>query len=205
MSPCAGCRVRHLICDARSTCSECKKGGRPCVRLNVRFRNLVCPSEKTTSTDQKKYEFHFDDEQTWIDTSGAIEFVTEDELDDGSSPTERLESDEFSGVSLDVLPRPLVREGQASSLILESFTESPAIQTPALDSDPPDYLTTSEPTPYDPPTDEFAGKLSTDPHMLYGLSARQLTWPLESLHEGKLLQHFITHIAPWVRRDVHTV
>ena len=175
------------------------------MRLNVRFRNLVCPIGPLTSADQKKYDYYFDDEQTWIDTSGVLEFVAEDDLNDECSSTYRLENNESPGVSLDDLTQPEAGEEQAASLILDSVIETPTTRAPASDENPPDYSTASVQTPYDPPVDDFAGKLSTDNSMLHlggALSTQHSAWPLENLHEGRLLQHFVTHIAPWVCKVV---
>lgn len=194
------------------------------MRLNVRFRNLVCPADRTTHSDHKKYHFFFEDEQTWIDTSGKLEFIAEDDLGNEVLPSEQLERDPFKAVVKEGEFQPTLAERQSSTFNSETIVDNPPVQTPGLDDDLPDYLTASEPTPYDPPQDTLldgGSKWSAHPmeekyehvekgsantgmaHVDSVLPTTQLEWPLESLHEAKLLQHFVTHLAPWVCRTIH--
>lgn len=217
MTKCAGCRVRHLNCDAKSICTECEKSDRECVRLNVRFRHLVCPSETITRADYSKYEFFFDGQQTWIDTSGKIEFVAGSDSSIYASPTHEQESNVFDAVSLNIEPHPALAEQPSSSFMVGSTSHTPKIQTPIPDDDPPDYSAAMR---HAPP--KLSGKVFLDnaskfsvqssrevsrPSATTGsdiesvLQAPKLAGPLESLQEGKLLQNFVTHLAPWVCTD----
>lgn len=213
MTKCAGCRVRHLDCDTQSICSECKKSGRECVRLNVRFRHLVCPSEKTSRAHCSKYDFFFDVKQTWVDIHGNVEFVVESDCGAYASPTDELEIDTLGAVGLNVEPQPALR----------SNTQTPAIQASVQNDDPSDYVTVSEQLPHEQPGNILLGDaLEMPAHSLGEASiigekppydtrvtyterlppAQEPAWPLKNLQEGKLLQHFITHLAPWVCKKV---
>lgn len=218
MTKCAGCRVRHLDCDAYSVCTQCKKSGRECVRLNVRFRHLVCPLEKISRADYSKYEFFFDAEQTWVDTNGNIEFVVESESSAYASPVDELGDNVFVTVGQNVEPRPALVEQASSPFRFKSTSLNPTVQASVLDDDPPDYLAALEQRPHDPPGNGLPDHaLEIPAHSLRETSrpgeespsstrvyyqerlppAPEPAWPLKTLQEGKLLQHFITHLAPW--------
>jgi len=205
MAKCAGCRVRHRACDTHSPCKECEKNGRQCLRLNVRFRNLVCPSAKVSRAEYSKYEFFFDVEQTWVDTNGSLEFVAGgDSGDDASSMGEQ--GDDVCDMV----------EAAAS----RSTYHTPTAQAPVPDGDPPDYLVALEHTSYDPPIDvpiedtpAQNSRRASPPEEKLALesdafrpgvssSARQVALPLRSLQEAKLFQHFITYLAPWVCKNL---
>lgn len=221
MTKCAGCRVRHRICDVHSPCKECEKHGRECVRLNVRFRNLVCPSEKTSRADYSKYEFFFDGEQTWVDTGGNLEFVAGGDSSDDASPMGDLEEEVFNAVEVTAESRPALMEKPSATIVLGSTYRSANVQASILDDDPPDYQIALEQTSHDPPknvrtedtsakssreTSQPAEKLASDRGAFClgsSPSAPQVPSPLNSLQEAKLFQHFITHLAPWVRKNFH--
>jgi len=228
MTKCAGCRVRHLHCDTYSTCTECEKKGRECVRLNVRFRNLVCPSKRITRADYSKYEFFFDGEQTWIDNNGKVEFVAGSDSSAGAdaTPTDELEKNVFDAVGLHAEPRPALVEQPSSTSVLGSTSHTPTVQASILDDDPPDYLAALQQVRHDPPggvlfddaskmpahslreASQPGENLSCDTSVSYlrrMLPAPEATWTLESLQEGKLFQHFVTHLAPWVYTNVFLV
>lgn len=222
MTKCAGCRVRHLTCNARSPCTECEKGGRECVRLNVRFRHLACPSKAATPADYSKYEFFFDEKQTWIDTQEQLEFVAETDLAADVSPANESEDIVSNPFDLNAKPQPSVVEQPSSMSTLETTSETPVAHTPISDDQPPDYLAALEQIPYNPPANvldssmglsaqPLGGVLSAEekppsdtglPYLVRVSSAQPAAWPLQNVEEGKLLQHFITHLAPWVRMDV---
>lgn len=223
MTKCAGCRVRHLKCDTLSTCIECEKSGRECVRLNVRFRHLVCPSARTTRADYCKYEFFFDGEQTWIDTNGKIEFIAESETSLETSPTDDLESHVFDAIGRAVESRQGPEEQPSSAFLLGSNSHRQPVQAPMLDDDVPQYMATLERAPHDPPDkvllDEASKKAAypsreasepgekppSNTNVIRSermLPALELAQPFKSLQEGKLLQHFVTHLAPWVCTNV---
>ena len=212
MTKCAGCRVRHLSCDTLPICIECEKSGRECIRLNVRFRNLVCPSTTITRADYSKYEYFFDSEQIWIDTTRKLEFVTENDRSADASPTEEQRDSVFDSVSLDVEP-------QSSTLIRVSFPHTPTTQDSDAGDDLPDYQVALEQMPHAPsgkvPLDDVskipvrtlressqpAETLRSDTNISdveRVLPPPELVGPLKNLQEGKLLQHFVTHLAPWV-------
>lgn len=217
MTKCAGCRVRHLNCDLLSTCTECEKSGRDCVRLSVRFRHLVCPSERITRADYSKYEFFFDREQTWIDTSGKVEFVAGSNSTADASPTDELENTFFDSAGLNAEARLALGE-QASSTFELGSTHTPTVRASALDDHQPDYLAALEEVPHGPSSETLVEDTSKRPgHSLreawqareklpfsenvsYSekvLPVTELPWPLENLQEGKLFQHFVTHLVPW--------
>ena len=226
MTKCAGCRVRHLNCDAYSVCTQCKKSGRECVRLNVRFRHLVCPLEKISRADYSKYEFFFDAEQTWVDTNGNIEFVVESDSSAYASPMDELGNNVFVTVGQNVEPRPALVEQASSPFRFKSTSPNPTVQASVLDDDPPGYLAALQQRPHDPPGNGLPDHaLEIPAHLLRETSrpgeespsstrvyyqerlppAPEPAWPLKTLQEGKLLQHFITHLAPWVCTNVLTL
>lgn len=214
MTRCAGCRVRHLNCDPHSICTECEKSGRECVRLNVRFRHLVCPSETITREDYSKYEFFFDGQQTWIDTTGKVEFVTESDSSTHTSPAQNLESNVIDTVSLGAEPRAILTEQPPSKFMVGSNSHTPTLQASIPDDDPPDYLAATKHVSHNPSGKVFltnasnflvqSSKETSRPSATNGsdiesvLPVPGLAGPLKSLHEGKLLQHFVIHLAPWV-------
>ncbi|CAD6589562.1 MAG: hypothetical protein ASARMPRED_004128 [Alectoria sarmentosa] len=218
MTKCAGCRVRHLNCDTYSTCAECEKGGRECVRLNVRFRHLVCPSERITRADYSKYEFFFDGEQTWIDTKGNLEFVGGSNSSVNASPTEEPENTVFGAAGLEAKPRLALMEQPSSTCMPGPTSNSSEVQASVLDNDTPNYLAALDQMSHDPPDNVFVNnisrvhvhsireishpgeKLPFDTSLSYSgreLPIPELAWPLKSLQEGMLFQHFVTHLAPW--------
>lgn len=220
MTKCAGCRVRHLNCDTQITCSECKKKGRDCFRLNVRFRHLVCPSERITRADFSKYQFFFDAKQTWIDTHGNHEFVTSNDDGDDTSSTNEPDHDVTDAVSS--VPEALTAsaEQSPSTFAFKSTSLSTTAQTSTPGDDPTDYSTALEQLPHDSPFNVIfdnatrmsahsrrevirpGEKLPADTsvsHLERVTPAHDSAWPLKSVQEGKLLQHFVTHLAPWVR------
>ena len=223
MTKCAGCRVRHLNCDSRSTCRACERSGRECLRLNVRFRHLVCPSERVTRADLTKYDFFFDSEQTWVDTNQKLEFVAGSDISPHPSPTDDLEDDRYHAGGPNVGSKtPLIEEPPSVSFIGSTPHTPPALAfTP--DDDPPDYLTAPAQVSRDPPgsaaTADASDILSHDIRTASQLTEKQplkknlfslervlsepeLQHPLQSLQEGKLLQHWIAHLAPWVCKIV---
>jgi len=219
MTKCAGCRVRHLTCDAHSPCNECDTSGRECVRLNVRFRNLACPSKKISRADYNKYEFFFDGEQTWVDTSGGLKFVAGSDNSDDASIMGDVEDNVFNSVEVTAKSPPALMEKPPSTSILGTATCTPTVQASVPDEDPPDYMVALEQTSYDPPHDvpledapahcsrgssQHREKLAPDTSVFCrggSLSAPEAALPLNSLQEAKLFQHFVTHLAPWVRID----
>lgn len=219
MTKCASCRVRHLNCDTSSICTECKKSGRECVRLNVRFRHLVCPSQRVTRADYSKYEFFFDSEQTWTDTNGKLEFVAENDDSASVSPTDELDENVSDAVGLDVESRLAMVNQPFATFEHGATSHTPPVQGSVLDDDPPNYLSTSEQIPHDPPgkvhLDDVSkmqahslreeshpgDRLISDTSELY--AGRVV--PIQNLQEGKLLQHFVTHLAPWVCTKVYRV
>lgn len=223
MTKCAGCRVRHLDCDTHSTCTECEKSGRECVRLNVRFRHLVCPSEKITRANYSKYEFFFDREQTWIETSGKIEFVAESDSSADASPTDEPENPFFNAAGLNAESRPALVKQTSSTFVLRSTAHTPTVQASILNDDQPDYTAVLEQVPHNPPGDTIVEDASKRPAYSFKKTSHpreklpfdthvsslekvialpELAWPLKSLQEGKLFQHFVTHLAPWVCKNV---
>ncbi len=226
MTICAGCRVRHLKCDTHIPCTECQKSGRACVRLNVRFRHLVCPSDKATAAESRKYEFCFDSEQTWIDTSGELEFVAESDISAEPSPAYQLENSKFYDVGHDAETQQAPVDQMPSTFIHTSISDTPTTLATIPDDYPPDYLAAVEQASYDSPADVFLGDASESATQSYQgpsnpreehlsdmgrvspggvLHTQQLAWPLKSLQEASLFQHFITHIAPWVCMNADAV
>ena len=220
MTKCAGCRVRHLNCDTRSTCTACEKSGRECLRLNVRFRHLVCPSERVTRADFTKYDFFFDTEQTWVDnTNQKLEFVTENDISAHPSPTNNLEDDGYHAGGLNVGSETPLLEQPPSVSLFGSTPHTPTALAFTSDGGPQDYSTAPAQVSRDPPgsvaTADASDVLSHDMRTATELiekqplkksllslervfSEPQLHHPLQSLQEGKLLQHWIAHLAPWV-------
>ena len=219
MTKCAGCRVRHLNCDTRSTCRACEKSGRECLRLNVRFRHLVCPSERVTRADLTKYDFFFDSEQTWVDTNQKLEFVVDSDVSAHNSTTSNLEDDrdhaEGPNVESDT---PLLEQPPLVSFF-GSSSHTPTALAFTPDDDPPDYLTASARVSRDLPgivttasaSDSSSHHLRITSKLIEkepvnkslsslerGLAEPELHRPLQSLQEGKLLQQWIAHLAPWV-------
>ena len=219
MTTCAGCRVRHLKCDTQSPCTECNKNGRECRRLNVRFRNLVCPSERITLADHSKYEFFFDNEQTWIETSTRLRFVDGDDSSDETSLSDKLEETVFDAMGSYVETQPPLLEKRSPTFKLRSTFNTPINRTSDMDDDlsnaptilehiPSDSgehitLDSDSRTPFHSPrgSSQLIEHLSVDTRTscLEDISRpRQLISPLKSLQEGKLFQHWINHLAPWV-------
>jgi hypothetical protein len=219
MAKCAGCRVRHRACDTHSPCKECEKNGRQCLRLNVRFRNLVCPSAKVSRAEYSKYEFFFDVEQTWVDTNGDLEFVAGGDSSDDASVMGEQGDDVCDMVEAAAQFRPDLIEESCVTDVPRSTYHTPTAQAPIPDDDPPDYLVALEQTshdlPFDVPIDNTPPQTSrraSPPEEELALesdvfrqgvssSARKVALPLKSLQEAKLFQHFITHLAPWVCRN----
>ena len=223
MTRCAGCRVRHLNCDTHPTCIECEKSGRECVPFNVRFRHLVCPSGRITCADYSKHQFFFDGEQTWIDTNGKLEFVARSDSSADASPTNELENNIFGAVSLNAEPWPDLLDQPSSTFVLGSTSHTLTVHASVMDEEPPDYMAALEQVPHDQSgsllldkllrmpahlmreASEPGEKLPSDTSVSYlgrVLPAPELAWPLKSLQEGKLFQHFVTHLAPWVCTNV---
>ena len=223
MTKCAGCRVRHLNCDTRSTCRACEKSGRECLRLNVRFRHLVCPSERVTRANLTKYDFFFDSEQTWVDTNQKLEFVVDSDVSAHDSPTSNLEDnrDHAEGPSVGS-DAPLLEQPPPMSFF-GSSPHTPTALAFTPDDDPPEYLTAPTQVSRDPPgnvTTADASEISSHHLKITSqltekepankslnslervLAEPELHRPLQSLQEGKLLQHWIAHLAPWVCKIV---
>ncbi len=229
MTKCASCRVRHLNCNTHPrhpTCTECEKSGRECDGLNIRFRYLVCPSKKTTRPDYSKYEFFFDGEQTWIGTNGKLEFVAGNDISADTSPTNELQHTVFDAVDLDTETGPAPVEQPSSTSVLGLASHNPTVQVPVLDDDPPDYLAALENVPHGPPGNivlDDASKMparllretyqpgekltveTSSPYLGGVLPPLEVAQPLRRLQEGKLFQHFITNLAPWVCHNVFLV
>ena len=218
MTKCASCRVRHLNCDTSPTCTECKKNGRDCLRLNVRFRHLVCPSQRATPADYSKYEFFFDNEQTWTDINGNLEFVVENDSSASVSPMDEL--DQISDViGVNTEPRPALLEQPFPTFELGSTSHTPTIHASVLGDDLSDYMPVFEQASSGPPGKDYLGDASAMPaHSLReasqpgeklpsdtSVSHLRRVLPVQSLQEGKLLQHFVTHLAPWVCTNVFLV
>ena len=219
MTKCAGCRVRHLNCDTRSTCKECEKSGRECHRLNVRFRHLVCPSAKVTRADFTKYDFFFDSEQTWVDTNQKLEFIAGSDISAHASPTNHLEDGIYHAGGPNVESETPLLEQPHSVSFFGSTPHTPTALAFTPDDDPPGYLTASAQVSRDPSgsvatadaSDISSHDLRTASQLtekqlfnksLFSsegvLSEPELHHPLQSLQEGKLLQHWIAYLAPWV-------
>ena len=212
MTKCTSCRVRHLKCDQSPTCSECENAGRKCVRgYNIRFRHLAFDgtSKNATRADYSKHEFFFDEEQTWVDANEKVEFVPESDDYSSDSVAGEMTGNIFEGFISDV-------EGQhAVTATYHTTSNTPA----AFNADSPDYMTSSggrlqksppigssqkesDPLTYPLVDESLSGEtLRPDSRVSYPQTpsvAPQLAWPLKNLHEGKLLQHFVTFLAPWV-------
>ena len=222
MTICAACRVRHLKCDSQSPCTDCKKNGRDCLRVNVRFRNLVCPSKRTTRADHNKYEFFFEEEQPWIDTQGHLKFVAEGDGDAENSPIAEPENYVFDApIQNTELQLASLKQSSPKSIPV-SMTEDSALQASVMDNDPSTIAKVLECRFINPPEDALLSSIAGTPirspkessqssdqppestviaSLEKILPASQPRWPVKSLQEGKLFQHFITHLAPWVRTD----
>ena len=218
MTKCAGCRVRHLNCDTQPTCTECEKSGRECVRLNVRFRYLVCPFETFTAADYSKYEFFFDANQTWVDTNTHLEFVAGE--NDCADPIRTSEISDTDFAAVEVTAASLSGPVWQSSptIVSRATSHSPILQVSTLNDDTPGLMAVTEKLPrraheisgnyslYIEPTmeDHPTRTLSPPSHealsddLMTVPSTRDCAWPLQDLEECKLFQHFITHLAPWV-------
>ena len=216
---CAGCRVRHLNCDTRSTCTACEKSGRECLRLNVRFRHLVCPSKRVTRADFTKYDFFFDSEQTWVDTNHRLEFVAGSDISAHPSPTSILEDDRCHAEGPNGGSETSLLQQPPSVSFFGSTPHTPTALAFTPDDEPQNYLTAPAQVSRDPPgsvaTADASDILSHDLRTASQLAEKQpfkkslfslervlsepeLHHPLQSLQEGKLLQHWIAHLAPWV-------
>ena len=206
MTKCAHCRVRHRTCDSGATCKECKKYGRVCVRLNVRFRYLVCPTATITRADLRKYEFFFDLEQTWLDTKGKIDFVS----DRDSSPTTSLnvgpDKSFPNASSLDDEPSPALAERSSPTFAFIPDPDFPTMDGFQNTDDPLEDLAAMDQVNgrqdnvifKDLPADSLEATIpsrGSTACLLRGCSVG----PLKGLQEGRLFQHWINHIAPWVR------
>ena len=214
MAKCSGCRVRHLSCDENSPCTECEKGARECVRLNVRFRNLVCPSNDASTTEQRKFEFFFDKNQVWVEAKGNLDFVKETDLAGETSPTSVHDDVVFGLDGSNMEPGVPLPEQHASTLMHDPASETLASADPL-----PDCSTVMKQVQHNPgdqrsiPIEDVSAQPSegiraaeNEPTRVIAnlsqqgvLSSQLLSFPLANLEEGRLLQHFITHLAPWVR------
>lgn len=221
MAKCASCRVRHLSCDALPICNECTKSGRECSRLNVRFKHLVCPSKEHDCADYSKYEFFFSGEQTWVDIEGKTEFV--DGIIKGTVDTALIvgledrnigTTDRYSELRLDTLEPP------SSAWADASISQAPASQIAIPDNKPPDYLAATEQgislygdlsryivtflDKFSGEVSQYTGNESINTKGAYSgkaLQAPDPAYPLQSVRERRLFQHFISHLAPWVSSD----
>lgn len=205
MTKCTSCRVRHLTCDQNLICTECAKGDRECNRgYNLRFRHLTCPAGKPSRADYSRYEFFFDSGQTWLNPNANVEFVLEDGVLPSFSPGEELARDNetesrthsaHQATHLDLSHAP---SEQPSALINDSrecFDAGDAYRSGSLSK-------------LDILADQSLAEASLIGETLRGESrmsypqtpaaAIDPPWPLRSLQEGRLLQHFVTHLAPWV-------
>lgn len=211
--------MRHLKCDTRSTCRACEKSGRECLRLNVRFRHLVCPSERVTRAHLTKYDFFFDSEQTWVDnTDQKLEFVVDSDPSAHNSLTSNLEDDRDHAEGPNVESDTPLLEQPPPVSFFGSSPHTPTALAFTPDDDPPDYLTASAQVSHDPPGNvptasasdisshhlRITSQLTEKEPVNKSLSSLErvlaepeLHRPLQSLQEGKLLQHWITHLAPW--------
>ena len=220
------CRLQSAASQLRYTYIECEKSGRECVPFNVRFRHLECPSGRITRADYSKHQFFFDGEQTWIDTNGKLEFVARSDSSANASPTNELENNIFGAVSLNAEPRPALLDQPSSTFVLGSSSHTPTVHASVVDEEPPDYLAALEQVPHDQSGSLLLDKVSRTPaHLMREASepgeklrsdtsvsylgrvlpAPELAWPLKILQEGKLFQHFVTHLAPWVCTNVFLV
>ena len=219
MAICAACRVRHLKCDNQSPCTECKNGDRECLRINVRFRNLVCPPKKTTRADHNKYDFFFEDRQPWVDTQGQLRFVADGDDSAETTPVDEPENNVFNVIHQDTKLHQASMGSSSSASVPASALNATVTQSPFLDKNLPTYSIVPEHVSSNSPEDTLLN--STAGTSIYspmesprpnhqasdntGLSSSRIIpsvpqspWPLTSLQEGKLFQHFITYLAPWV-------
>ncbi|KAL2051749.1 hypothetical protein ABVK25_007905 [Lepraria finkii] len=164
-----------------------------------------------------KHQIFFNGEQTWIDANGKLEFVARSDSSADTSPTNELESNIFDAASLNAEPWPALVDQPSWTFVLGSTFHTPTVQAFVLDEDPPDYLAALEQVSHDQPgslrldealripahltreVSEPEKKLPSDTSVSYlgrVLPAPELAWPLKSLQEGKLFQHFVTHLAP---------
>lgn len=205
MTKCTACRVRHLTCDQNPVCSECASGNRECIRgYNLRFRHLACPSTKPSRADYSKYEFFFDHGQTWVDIHSEIEFMLEH--DDSWNVFSQETRARGSGVTSSINPDQQCNDPAAHPTASE--------QSSAPAGEPPDLLDECETFSQTPLnklevlanlssvdaslSGETLRTASTIPYPQPPLMAGDMVWPLRNLQEGRLLQHFVTHLAPWV-------
>ena len=239
MAKCTPCRIRHLPCDTNNlVCSECAKADRECVRgYNLRFRHLTCPSKTPDRKDFSKYEFFFDEGQTWVqkEGKGELEFICESEsLSEDLSLEEVARNDALANgerekrramTSYTPKDRSSTRTCDAPALINElphvehpqplpeNFNKSsPEALAPASNS--PDYADDNQPFSQTPLSkldilaNQSLAEVSLTGETLYALSktsyphtpasTADFSWPLKNLREGRLLQHYITHLSPWV-------
>ena len=224
MTVCAPCRVRHLKCDAKARCAECEKAGRECVRMNVRFRHLVCPPGKVTQAAYGKYEFFFDSQQTWLDTYETIHFGAENVIDDDSSAINKIDDASSEDISVIARSMPAVT-GPAYSTSTIGSTHSPSTEEATITrEDLPGNSEDLNIMHYDSqrrlldgastepmqslgeasyPTEKFTSDASISSPTIIS-SNSQATYSLQSLEECKLLQHFVTHLGPWVSTEALT-
>ena len=210
MTKCVDCRVRHLHCNNEIPCQECEKSGRDCRRMSVRFKHLVCPARNATRADYGKYEFFFECEQPWVDLDGIISFAGDSKDISGVLSLEAPDKDDSNasdlerGTPLDINPSATPTSSKVT--YLDEDVES----TPGPRDDPPDYAAAVEHIPHDPHIrDTLRGEPNNPdlamPVLSTGISslnetqsASESAWPLKSLKERNLFQHFVTHLAPWV-------
>ncbi len=195
-------------------------------RSRVRSPQCPLPASRVsftniTRTDYGKYEFFFDREQTWVDTNGRLEFVCGSDGSADPWPTNELEPSVCDAVGLSAESRSALVELLPSTFVLESTSHTLPVQASIRDNDQSDYLEALEKMPHDPPSsvtyegtsetpahsskEQPGEKLPSDTSVSYSemvLSTPEPAWPLNSLQEGKLLQHFVTHLAPWVCTNV---
>lgn len=205
MHKCTACRVRHLSCDQKPVCSECAECNRPCVRgYNLRFRHLNCPSSTPTRADYGRYEFFFDSRQTWLDTNSEIKFVMEDDESSCASPREvQVPGDDtilaMSGGKSGDIPvthrtgseQPSLRIGDDQETVHNEETpnQAPLSKLEILANQSLVDASLSGDTLYS--NSRISGPRSPSTPIV-------TAWPLKDLREGRLLQHFVTHLAPWV-------
>lgn len=212
MTKCTSCRVRRLECNQSLTCSECENAGRECIRgYNIRFRHLAFDgiSKNATRTDYSKHEFFFDEQQTWVATNERVEFIPENDHFSSDSPAGETTGNIFKGV---------VSDGEAQHAVItpqQTTTKTPV----ASNADSPDYLTPFEerfkktpsmgrpqkesvPMAYSLVDESLSEEtLGPDSRVSYPQTpsvTTELALPLRNLQEGRLLQHFVTFLAPWV-------
>lgn len=190
MTECAACRVRHLSCDTKCPCQHCEIAGRECVALNIRFRNLVCPSDKISRAESSKYEFFFDRGQRWVEGWRRVVFVDEgvdgdggdkgDDGDDGAvvkgdGGEEGGDLVEELGDGRGEVDKGRVRwdfasvEGIDSKSRDERASWLPDTQLITSYDEPPDYLIAVEQGRQDYPRNQPRGTTPNDPRESYQL------------------------------------